>query len=105
MPSRVVRQPNGLWAVFSSVVDTFTHYDATEAEMLDHWRGEVGDRVARQKMGDGLADRTFSAEDMTATDGLNRFREAIDTIRTLQGDEEADRWVALLSKAPEEAQP
>lgn len=40
MPSRVVKHPNGLLAVFSTVVDDFTMYNCTEAELREYWVGQ-----------------------------------------------------------------
>lgn len=35
MGSQIIKQPNGLYAVFSSVVDAFVIYDATIEELID----------------------------------------------------------------------
>lgn len=35
MPSRIVKQPNGLYACFSTIVDNFTAYGMTQTEAYE----------------------------------------------------------------------
>ncbi len=37
MSDRVFKQPNGNYAIFSSVVDGFTLYDATADDIIEHY--------------------------------------------------------------------
>ena len=50
MPQYFVRQPNGLLARFSTVVDNFCEVDMTEAEALEWCRERMGEASARDKV-------------------------------------------------------
>ena len=45
MPAYIAKQPNGLYCRFSTVVDTFTHYNMTEDDVrelfAEHGRAEA----------------------------------------------------------------
>jgi hypothetical protein len=45
MGNQIIRQPNGLLAVFSTETDTITVYDATEAELVEHFAEEAAERA------------------------------------------------------------
>jgi hypothetical protein len=88
MAWRIVKQPNGLLARFSEVVDHFTHYDMTFDEAFDlcleEWgmpKGEAFAKVAR-----GANAKTPS-----------RWDDAVETIRVIHGDDEAEKTIVLLS--------
>lgn len=83
MPARIVKQPNGRYARFSTVVDNFTHYNMTREEALDAADG-YGFKVSLADMHPG------------------RFTEALDDIRIVHGQGEANKIAALLSRSTEE---
>lgn len=89
MAWRFVKQPNGLIARFSEIVDEFTHYDMTEAEAVDvaldfMGRQDAADKVSREV-------RDLDPRTNAPGDGLSRFRDAIETIRFVHGEEQAKR--------------
>jgi hypothetical protein len=89
MPSRVVRQPNGLLAVFSTVVDDFTRMDLTESEALRWAREHMGRADAEAKVRRGLDDENpWTGE---RGDGLSRWRDALETVRAVHGEARAGR--------------
>lgn len=84
MPSRVVVQPDGKLAIFSTIVDTFTAVNMTTeyATKLLVWRGcrleEAEDAVLRgqQELNSGKQSQR----------PLYRWNEAISTIRAVHGE-------------------
>ena len=99
-----VRQPNGLLARFSTVVDDFTAYDMTEDEAredaLDGPVG-VGRVLAAEKVADAMADVPglfVTGEHDLESDGLNRFRRAIATVAAIHGKKVAREREAELSQ-------
>jgi hypothetical protein len=48
MSHQVIRQPDGLFAVFSSVTETWIVYDADRSEIID-WFAEQAEREARER--------------------------------------------------------
>jgi hypothetical protein len=100
MPWRLVIQPNGLFARFSTVVDDFTDYDMDEAEVLrqafSEW--DCGEKTAREEM-----DRARREADLRTGDTrppLSRFRECLDDIREVHGAETAKERERELSEPP-----
>lgn len=80
----MLKQPNGLIAFFSSVVDDFTVWDATPEEALAHgvekWgRSEAQDELDKALMDIGLW-KPYSADD-----GLGRWRESLTTVAFQHG--------------------
>jgi len=98
MPKRIVRQPNGLLAEFSTIVDHFTACHMTEDEALGQAAYSVGRDHAEAKVRRGLDDdMTGIGEPSGKGDGLDRFRDAIETIRLVHGEDEAAKQEADLS--------
>jgi len=83
MGRQIVRQPNGLYAVWSSNVDDFIMVDATEREIGDDWvlqmaeelRKDIRARIDQLEKG-GKPYFQFTRS----------FDECVDTIRQLHGD-------------------
>lgn len=84
----IVKQPNGNYAVFSSVVDDFVFIDATREE-LETFYAEKALQDART-----MFDRMLQAADEDQDkyirkarpgDGLNRWREFLKTIKAHHG--------------------
>lgn len=48
MGQQIIQQPDGLFAVFSSVTDTFIVVDATPEELVE-WRAEEAAEAARER--------------------------------------------------------
>lgn len=90
MGQHIVKQPNGKYAIFSSVVDDFIAYDATPEEIAGHFRQEAIENSDRQ-----------TARGITSADHFAdaRFATEIETVRRIHGDAMADEYVELLSKA------
>lgn len=93
MPRRIVRQPNGLLAVFSTAVDDFIAYDMTEESALEYLLGICGhESTARSKLAAGLEDHPEPWAAGARRDGLYRWRGALDAILHRHGPEvRADR--------------
>ncbi len=78
MPGRIVKQPNGMYARFSTICDHFTDYDL-ERDM------------AVALMGD-------EARVVAAESEPERFAVALKTIEMMYGPQEAAKWREDLSK-------
>jgi hypothetical protein len=81
MGNRVVRQPNGKLAIFSTVIDKFTHTNCTHEDVVVALLGEV---LAAQLPAIERAVK-LAEED----NDLDRWRGALQTISTIHGDDEA----------------
>lgn len=81
MAWRIVKQPNGLLARFSDVVDHFTDVDMTIDEAIDVCAEKMGRQDAALKVQRGI-------------DDPGRWADAIESIRVVHGDDAADRVLA-----------
>ncbi len=99
MPRFFVKQPNGLLAEFSTVVDNFIGSDMTEEDALHRCSGRMGEDEAAAKVRRGQHDLDLEGtgpHELTHLGpGLGRFHECLVTILTGHG------WGALLETLAE----
>lgn len=93
MPSRVVRQPNGKLALFSTVVDDFTIMNATVEEMLAGLATEMSLDEAEGKIRRGLDDISEEIDNLRDFKGLRRWCEALRRILFYHGWETAEERI------------
>lgn len=48
MGRQIIKQPNGKYCIFSSIVDNFTYYDMTEDEIVELWANEEREQIAKR---------------------------------------------------------
>lgn len=78
LPARLVKQPNGLYARFSTVVDDFTHVNMNREEAVESVDG-YGFKLA--------------AADMEP----DRWQEALHDIRIVHGEEGVSKVLDLIT--------
>jgi len=88
MGNRAIKQPNGLYARFSEIVDDFTLANCSREEIWSFYRDEGGVECANGKL-------------QRADENANRFEEAIDIIKCIHGRELADERRKELSEPPQ----
>lgn len=90
----VVRQPNGLYAVFSSIVDDFVVLDCTPAEVVSYFQNEAR-RQARKDAREAIQ----RADDRQ--DGDRRtWDDCLGTIRAVHGKARAAERRRMIDPAP-----
>ena len=89
MPARAVKQPNGLYARFSTIVDDFTDFNCSRDELWTIFRDECGVECANGKM-------------QRADENHGRFEEEIQTILFVHGDKVAKERCKELSESHKE---
>lgn len=95
MSSYFLKQPNGLLARFSAVVDHFTHANLTREEAFEIACHDMGRRDAADKIQRALEDDHLGAP-WSIADGLNRWREATETVADVHGAKELQRFLREL---------
>jgi hypothetical protein len=97
---RIVKQPNGLLARFSDIVDDFTHYDLGEEEAIEICREHMGRIEAVDKVRRGMEDEECPPfiNASGKNDGLDRYRDCLKTIKNVHGPEKAAERERMLSK-------
>lgn len=92
MAWRVVKQPNGKYAIFSEVVDDFTVYDMTREEAVKECyekfiRGL--DREAEQKVSRADAEPQRFEQEIATIRAVHGRKESAERRRQLTGDSNA----------------
>ena len=87
MAWRIVKQPNGLYARFSDVVDDFTHYDMTEEEAVDLCLDYLGRQDSREKVG-------------RAKQHPERYEDEFETIKIVHGESVARERRDMMEPRP-----
>ncbi len=90
MAWRIVKQPNGLLARFSDIVDDFTHIDMTENEALEVCREYCGIEDAKRKVLAGVQDWKPWTMGVLGS-GLDRWNDSIEKIESVHGKEIAEK--------------
>ncbi|MHC5194706.1 hypothetical protein ACYSUW_13225 [Pseudomonas frederiksbergensis] len=96
MANVAVQQPDGRFAIFSTVSDSFIRLSLTEDEAIAAY-GELGDSrpIAELKLKAGIEDRDF-VEFGRKGSGLDRWKYCTDTIRQCQGEHALNRVLELI---------
>lgn len=95
MATRVLRQPNGLLCLFSTVTDKTFAYDSRPVDIIDDLTAFMNYEQAVESLRRGLADSPTNRRTDDPDDGLRRWREAWETIEgvhegtTLRAEAEA----------------
>lgn len=95
MPHAIVQQPNGKFAIWSTIVDDFVLLDATAPEAvceeIDNLRGRGYPHNEWEAMGKEMENigRTGRAFDWAPT-----WDEALKTVRELHGEDVANQRIA-----------
>ena len=109
MPRRIVRQPNGLYAEFSTIVDTFTYINMTREEAVNHCLGAAnswpmfsGTPMTREeaiaKVERGTKEQKYYNGPEECGEPLWRWNYDLDTVGHIHGDEEMsklERWCSI----------
>jgi len=94
MAWRIVKQPNGLLARFSDIVDDFTNLNMTESEAFECCREYCGIEDAKRKVLAGVQDWKPWTNGVLGS-GLDRWNDSIKTIMSVRGDEAVQHALAL----------
>lgn len=97
MAWKIVKQPNGLLARFSDIVDSFTDGNMNEHEAYRLCRQKLGINAAKRKVRAGLEDWLPWTIEQPSKDGLTRWRDSIETVEFIHGAKEAQDFVEMFS--------
>lgn len=93
MGRQIIKQPNGKYCVFSSIVDNIIMYDATEQDIID-WRiREEAERVTKD-IKQIISD--INAGEKAYGIFTKSYSQMLDTIEDIHGKEEAEKVQKLL---------
>lgn len=97
MPARIVKQPNGLWARFSTVVDSFTHMNMNDKEAREALVAGPFKRTSKEEVEKSMERAARDDVDGKAQkdDGLNRWRDSLVDIEHQHGKKEVERFIKM----------
>jgi hypothetical protein len=75
MPRYLVKQPNGLYAEFSTIVDAFTIFNMDEQEAIDYYKEAMSPADAANKVKRGVEDQPVQGG--PAGSGVDRWNECL----------------------------
>lgn len=87
MGQQIIKQPNGKYCLFSSIVDNITCYDMTPEEIVDFWTEQSREDFERKVK--EIIGKLESGEKPYHQFTLS-FDECIETIREIHGESESD---------------
>jgi hypothetical protein len=96
MAWRIVRQPNGLLARWSDIVDNFTDYNLTETDAIEVCRYHMGEEGVKKKVQSGIDDIEPWTTNVKG-DGLARWRDCIESIERVHGKSEREKAEKLMT--------
>jgi len=97
MAWRIVKQPNGLLARFSDIVDGFTEMNMSETEALEVCHEYCGIEEAKRKVLAGIQDWKVWTNGEIGN-GHDRWDDSLDRIKHMHGKKAADKVIALDKK-------
>lgn len=105
MPRFCVKQPNGLYAEFSTVVDDFTVLDMTRTEAVEHYRLAMSQADAEQKVLRADEENLLPVNRTTCSGPpLARWNDCLKTIEAVHGAALRDERIAEIDNAIQAAE-
>ncbi len=85
MGRQIIKQPNGKYCVFSSIVDSIIYYDMTPGEIIEAYVDE--ERESIKKRVDNAIEKLESDSPYKSQFTMS-YEEMLDTIKDIHGDKE-----------------
>jgi len=87
MGRQIIKQPNGRYCIFSSIVDNVTHYNMEPKDIIKEWVKDEAEAVAKRV---NLVIERLSSGEKPYSQFTKSFDEMINLIMEIHGDKEAD---------------
>jgi len=95
MGQQIVKQPNGKYCLFSSVVDSITHYNMNADEIIETWTSAAKKEYTRKAK--KIIEQLEAGEKPYHQFTLS-FNDVIETIKEVYGKEAANDVQTTLNK-------
>lgn len=96
MAHQIVKQPNGMYCIFSTVVDSVIVYNATEEQLINYYiekeKKEITERVAKVIKQIEAGEKPYAQFTMT-------FDEMMETIKVIHGEDKVKNIFFDISKS------
>jgi len=92
---QIIKQPNGKYCLFSSVIDKVTYYDCTPKEIVDIHKEEAISGIEDKVM--GIIKKLDSNENPYYQFTL-KYEDMLNTIKKIHGQKESDYTKKIIEK-------
>lgn len=95
MGRQIIKQPNGKYCIFSSVVDNVTHYDMTVDEIIEEWANEAKNDITEKVK--GIVSKIDNGE-KPYYQFTHSYEEMLILIKEIHGEKEGQEIESLIKK-------
>jgi hypothetical protein len=93
MGRQIIKQPNGKYCIFSSIVDNITHYDMSVDDIIEEWVNEAKEDI-KKRVKDTVS--KLEAGEQPYFQFTKSYEEMLSTIKEIHGKEECDKVKSFL---------
>lgn len=86
MGQQIIKQPNGKYCIFSSIVDNIVMYDMTAEEIIEVWTNEAREKIVKEV---NNIIKQIENGDKPYFQFTKNYNDVIEIIKTIHGEIEA----------------
>jgi hypothetical protein len=90
MANGILKQPNGKYCIFSSIVDNITHYNMSEQDIVEEYVKDYRERISLE------VNQTIKK--LEASNDIKDFEETMEFIKEVHGKKEMIKVRKLLTE-------
>ncbi len=95
MAKQIIKQPNGLYCLFSSYTDTIIYYNCSKELIIDYFVEEYREKITNKV--NGICDKIEKGDNPYHQFTMS-FEDALETIKIIYGEEEVKKILSLIEK-------
>lgn len=95
MARQIIKQPNGKYCIFSSIVDNITDYNLSEQEIIDLWTEESRQEIVKKVK---IIMAALNNNGNPYYQFTQNFDQVLETIKRTHGIKEAKRVKKIIEK-------
>jgi hypothetical protein len=93
MSNQIIKQPNGKYCIFSSIVDNVTHFDMSVENIIELWANEEKKKIEKAVKGIVAALEVDAKPYFQFT---KSYEDMISTIKEIHGEKECEQIKSLI---------
>jgi hypothetical protein len=99
MSRQIIRQPNGKYCIFSSIVDNVTHYDMSVEDIIEEWANESKNKIVEDVK--NIVSKLENNE-QPYYQFTQSFDDMLSLIKEIHGENESDKIKSLIENSDSE---
>lgn len=96
MGRQIIKQPNGKYCIFSSIVDNVTHYDMSVEDIIEDWANEAKNKIVEDVK--NIVSKLENGE-QPYYQFTKSYDKMLDLIKEIHGKKEMDEIKSLLENS------